>query len=50
MTGIFARYFNDIFLIDKFTQRNFKGLSQTIHHKDDLRLNFINFILLKSSK
>ena len=45
------RYFNDIFLLDKFTQKkDLKTLSKSIHHIDDLKFNFINFILLKSSK
>ncbi len=45
------RYFNDIFLLNKFTHKeNLKTLSNSIHHKDDLKFNFINFILLKSSK
>ncbi len=45
------RYFNDIFLLNKFTpKKNLKTLSKSIHHKDDLKFNYINFILLKSSK
>ena len=45
------RYFNDIFLLNKFTQKkNLKKLSKSIHHMDDLKFNFVNFILLKSSK
>lgn len=45
------RYFNDIFLLNKFThKKNLKKLSKSIHHIDDLKFNFINFILIKSSK
>tara|TARA_B100001057_G_scaffold501302_1_gene623594 strand:+ start:11397 stop:12248 length:852 start_codon:yes stop_codon:yes gene_type:complete len=45
------RYFNDIYILDKFSKtKNFKKLSLNLHHKEDLRLNFVIFLLLKISK
>ena len=45
------RYFNDIYLLNKYKKtRNIKKLSNLIHHKEDLKFNLINFILLKVSK
>jgi hypothetical protein len=45
------RYFNDIFLLDKYKNtRNINKLSKLLHHKEDLKFNLVNFILLKISK
>jgi hypothetical protein len=45
------RYFNDIYLLDKYTKtKNLKKLSKLLHHKEDLKFNLVNFILIKVSK
>lgn len=45
------RYFNDIFILDRFKKtKNINKLSKLLHHKEDLKFNLINFILLKISK
>ena len=45
------RYFNDIFLLDKYKNtRNINKLSKLLHHKEDLKFNLVNFILLKISE
>ena len=45
------RYFNDIYLLDKLRKtKNIKLLSKLLHHKEDLKLNLVNFVLLKTSK
>ncbi len=45
------RYFNDLYVLDKFSKtKNLKKLSANLHHKDDLKFNFVIFLLLKISK
>ena len=45
------RYFNDIFVLDRYKKtKNINKLSKLLHHKEDLKFNLINFILLKISK
>ena len=44
------RYFNDIYTLYKFTKtKNLKKLSTNLHHKEDLKFNYIIFLLLKIS-
>jgi len=42
-----SRYFNDIFLLNKFN--SIKILYKHLHHKKDFKFNLINLILLKNS-
>ena len=45
------RYFNDLYVLDKFSKtKNLRKLSENLHHKDDLKFNFVIFLLLKISK
>lgn len=45
------RYFNDIFLLEKYKKtKKIDKLSKLLHHKEDLKFNLVNFILLKISK
>ncbi len=45
------RYFNDLYILDKFSKtKDLKKLSTKLHHKEDLKFNFVIFLLLKNSK
>ena len=45
-----ARYFRDIFVLNSFkNKKNLRNLYNTLHHKKDIKFNFVNFLLIKSS-
>ena len=45
-----ARYFRDIFVLNSFKNKeNLRNLYNTLHHKKDIKFNFVNFLLIKSS-
>jgi hypothetical protein len=46
---MFSRYFNDILILDK-SKKNLKKIYYNLHHRDDIRFNFINYIFLKIAK
>ena len=43
------RYFNDLYILDKFGKTRSKKLSTKLHHKN-LGFNFVIFLLLKTQK
>jgi|TARA_Y100000310_G_scaffold332619_1_gene408551 hypothetical protein len=45
-----SRYFKDLYYLNSFkSKKDFNFLSQKLHHKTDLKFNFVNFSLLKVS-
>ena len=50
-TYMMSRYFKDLHALDTFQNKNdLKVLYKSIHHKKDLKINFVNFLLVCSSK
>lgn len=47
-TYMMARYFKDIYNLE--TSKNLKSLYNNLHHKKDIKINFINFLIIISSK
>ena len=44
-----SRYFNDIIILDK-SKKNLKKIYYNLHHKNDIKFNFVNYIFLKIAK
>ena len=45
-----SRYFRDIYYLSSLkNKKNFKSLSKKLHHITDLKFNFVNFSLIKTS-
>ncbi len=47
-TYMMARYFKDIYILE--TSKNLKSLYNNLHHKKDIKINFVNYLIIVSSK
>ncbi len=49
-TYMLSRYFKDIFNLSLINKKNYKLKFKKLHHRKDLKFNFINFLLLFNGK
>tara|TARA_Y100000816_G_C26029840_1_gene539068 strand:- start:92 stop:937 length:846 start_codon:yes stop_codon:yes gene_type:complete len=50
-TYMMSRYFKDLFYLNNFLNNfDLKKLYKSLHHKSDLKLNFINYLLINQNK